>query len=325
MILVTGGAGFIGSALIWHLNNLGQDRIVVVDRLGLGIKWQNLAKRNILNVIHRDQLNDWLDQHGNELEVIFHMGACSATTERDADFLIRNNVGVSQRLWQQACARDIPFIYASSAATSGAEEHNFSDDSDRIPSLRPINKYGFSKQLFDLWALKQQHTPSHWYGIKFFNVYGPQEYHKGGQASVVYHAFHQIQKTGRARLFKSYRSEIADGQQLRDFVYVKDVVKVLTHLWLRRREAQSGIYNLGTGQARSFYDLATSVYRAVNQPANIEWIAMPESLQSQYQYFTQAELSRLRSQASYEEPFTSLEEGILDYVSQHLISTDPYL
>ncbi len=290
MILITGGAGFIGSALIWALNEKGIHNIVVADHLGLGDKWQNLAKRRIDYVIPKDKLFDWLDESGHPVfDAVFHLGACSSTTERDADYLMNNNVLFSKRLWDYCAHRDIPFLYASSAATYGAEEKQFLDDHELIPKLRPINKYGWSKQLFDAWAIKQKITPPFWYGFKYFNVYGPQEYHKGPQASVVYHAFPQVRDQGRLRLFKSYRPDIGHGEQQRDFVYVKDVVKVMLHVWEHHRKIHSGIYNLGTGEPRSFADLGRAVFAALDKKPLFDWIEMPQSLQSQYHRITNTE------------------------------------
>jgi len=288
MIVVTGGAGFIGSALVWYLNEQGHRDIIVIDRLGLDNKWQNLAKRDFHLVVPTDKSLEWLAERIDDVKAVFHMGACSSTTERDGDFLMRNNVLYSHRLWQLCTAARIPLIYASSAATYGSEEADFSDQHERIPALRPINKYGFSKQIFDRWALQQKNTPPQWYGLKFFNVYGPNEYHKKSQASVVFHAHPQVAKSSELKLFKSYRPHIPDGEQKRDFVYVKDVVQVLYHFWQQRELATSGIYNLGTGAARSFVELGNAVFAALAKTPKFDWIDMPDNLKNQYQYFTQA-------------------------------------
>ena len=325
MIVVTGGAGFIGSALIWALNEAGEKQIVSVDTLGSDEKWRNLVKRDVAFNINIDELFPWLEKNGEEVTAIFHMGACSSTTERDADYLMSNNVHYTQKLWDFCSVHNVPFIYASSAATYGSKEDNFNDDHKDIGSLIPINKYGWSKQLFDRWAIAQKKAPKHWYGLKFFNVYGPQEYHKGSQASVVYHAFPQIKDKGLLKLFKSYKEGFKDGEQLRDFVYVKDVVKVMTHLWQNKDKAKSGVYNLGTGSARSFADLGRSVFTALNKEAKFEWIEMPDNIKNQYQYYTKAELHRLRTDAAYDQPFTSLEDGVKDYVCNYLNAEDPYL
>lgn len=325
MILVTGGAGFIGSALVWGLNQKGRDDIVVTDRFGLGDKWKNLARRHIDFAVPTKEFRSWLASNTKEIEAVFHLGACSATTERDADYLMNNNVLFTKELWDFCRARSIPFLYASSAATYGAEEEVFSDQHSKIPGLLPINKYGFSKHLFDAWALKQNLTPPQWFGFKFFNVYGPQEYHKGAQASVVYHAFPQVRDKGQLKLFKSYRDGIDHGMQQRDFVYVKDVVRVMLHFWQNAKHIPSGVYNLGTGEARSFKDLGTSVFTAMGKEPKFEWIEMPESLRNQYQYFTEADLTKLRQEAGYSAEFHSLESGVTDYVRNYLMQDQPYL
>ncbi len=323
MLVVTGGAGFIGSALIWQLNELGIEDIIVVDHLGTGPKWKNLAKRHFSQIIHKDDFLGWLKSNKDKIDGIFHMGACSSTTEEDADYLVRNNLQYSIDLFNYCTTEKIPFIYASSAATYGSREQDFfDDDAYTARSLRPINKYGFSKHVFDCWVLKQEKTPPFWAGLKFFNVYGPNEYHKGGQASVVFHAFPQIRDEGQLRLFKSHKEGYADGEQQRDFVYVKDVVKVIWHLFEKKKT--SGIYNLGTGQARSFLDLGKATFTAMGKPVKIEWIKMPETLRGQYQYFTKAELKKLREQGGYNAPFFSLEEGVADYVNNYLQKEDPF-
>lgn len=328
MYIVTGGAGFIGSALIWKLNQLGIDDILIVDRLGTGAKWQNLAKRRFLSIMHKDEFLPWLTSHINKLEIsgVFHLGASSSTTENNVDYLVSNNLNYSQKLWDLCAHNGIPFIYASSASTYGAGEHGYEDDPSLVSILRPLNPYGFSKQSFDTWVLRQKRTPPFWAGIKFFNVYGPQEYHKGSQASVVWQFVPQIQKHGVLRLFKSYRDNIAHGAQKRDFVYIKDCVDVLVHLMRHTSTARSGIYNLGSGEARSFAELGQAVFRAMgHSEAAFEWIEMPESLRQHYQYFTQASLARLRELGGYPHPMTRIEDGVRDYVTNYLLKEDPYL
>ena len=325
MILVTGGAGFIGSALVWGLNQKGRNDIVVTDHFGLGDKWQNLARRKIDYAVPLESFRSWLNNNSRDIEAVFHLGACSATTQRDADYLMNNNVLFTKELWDYCAARSIPLLYASSAATYGAEEEHFSDDHRDIPSLVPINKYGFSKHLFDAWAIKQSLTPPSWFGFKFFNVYGPQEYHKGAQASVVYHAYPQVRDRGELRLFKSYRDSIGHGEQQRDFVYVKDIIRIMLHFWTNAKHIPSGLYNLGTGEARSFKDLGSAVFDALDKKPRFDWIEMPDSLKSQYQYFTQANLDKLRSVAGYTADFHSLEDGIKDYVRNYLMQSQPYL
>ena len=327
MILVTGGAGFIGSALIWALNQMGYDDILVVDDLGEDQRWQNLAKCQITNILgSQDFLHQLHARRLDPLSAVFHMGACSSTTETDADFLIRNNLQYSIELFRYCTQNIIPFFYASSAATYGSEEAQFSDDPKRLPFLRPINKYGFSKHVFDQWALKQKFHPPCWAGLKFFNVYGPNEYHKGAQASVAYHALPQVLDEKTIRLFKSYRTEIPDGQQKRDFIYIKDVTKMVLHFFTTQSAKINGIYNIGTGRARSFADLAQAIFTATGHPEyQITYIDMPESLQQQYQYFTQADLGRLRSVAGYDQDVYSLEEGVADYYKNYLLKEDRFL
>lgn len=329
MIIVTGGAGFIGSALVWRLNQEGISDIVVVDRLGNGPKWKNLNKRRVAAFVHKDELFDWLEGDGarESIDAIFHMGASSATTETDVDYLVRNNINYSVRLWNYCAQYGIPFIYASSASTYGAGEHGFDDDPSGVPVLRPEHPYGFSKQKFDDWVIRQERTPPFWAGLKFFNVYGPQEYHKGNQSSVIFQFLPQVKNTGTIKLFKSYKEGVADGEQKRDFVYVKDCVDVIWHLYKNGgTRAESGIYNVGSGKARSFADLARAVFQAMNvKPERLEFIDMPPALRNQYQYFTEAPLERLRRRTGYEKPMTSLEDGVRDYVQGYLLTDDLFL
>lgn len=328
MIVVTGGAGFIGSAFVWKLNEEGLHDIVVADEFGNGTKWRNLAKRRISDAQHKVELLNWLNTKSRPaaIDAIVHMGACSATTEKDVDYLIRNNFNYSADLFRFAAREKIPFIYASSAATYGMGEHGYSDDPQVIHRLRAINPYGYSKALFDQWVLKQREKPPFWAGLKFFNVYGPQEYHKGGQASVVLHAFPQIRDRGTLKLFKSYKEGIAHGDQRRDFVWVKDVVDVILHFMRAPQNSKSGIYNVGSGEARSFADLGRAVFSAMGRPeSKFDWIEMPDELKNQYQYFTEANLARLREDGAYTKPFTPLEEGVKEYVTRYLTHQDPYL
>lgn len=328
MIVVTGGAGFIGSALIWKLNELGLEDILIADRLGTGTKWKNLAKRRFTGIMHKDDLLPWLTANLSHLDIdaIFHLGASSSTTETDVDYLVRNNLNYSQRLWELCTDYGVPLIYASSASTYGAGELGYDDAPERITSLRPLNPYGFSKQTFDAWAVRQRRKPPFWAGLKFFNVYGPQEYHKGSQSSVVFQFVPQIKQTGVLRLFKSYRPGIAHGEQKRDFVYVKDCVDVMVHLMQHANTAESGIFNLGSGMAQSFADLGRAVFRAMGiSEAKFEWIEMPESLRNHYQYFTEATLTRLREATGYSKPMRQLEDGVDDYVKNYLLKDDPYL
>lgn len=326
MIVVTGGAGFIGSALIWRLNQEKHSDILLVDELGTGQKWKNIAKSSLLFAIHQDDFWPWLEKNRPHITGVFHMGACSTTTEEDADFLMRNNVQYSMALFEFCTRAKIPFIYASSAATYGLGELGFSDDPKFIPLLRPINKYGYSKQLFDCWVLKQKKRPPLWMGLKFFNVYGPHEYHKGSQASVVMHAFPQVKDRGTLKLFKSERSDFKDGEQKRDFIYIKDVVDFMIHVWTNRSSMESGIFNLGTGKARTFIDLGNAVFAALGRKSpKFEWIPMPENVRQQYQYFTEAHMDRARKILRYKKAPTSLEDGVRDYVVNYLNGADGFL
>ena len=326
MIVVTGGAGFIGSCMVWQLNQLGLSDILEVDDLGSESKWQNLSKHSFSHIMSIDGFIENLGEYSNQIEGIFHMGACSTTTETDADYLMKNNVLYSKKLFEFCTEKSIPFIYASSAATYGDGSQGYDDLALNWQTLQPINKYGFSKHIFDRWVSTQKKTPPFWAGLKFFNVYGPQEYHKGGQASVVYHAFPQVKERQCLKLFKSYKPEYQDGEQKRDFIYVKDVLKVMAHFWNTPKPERSGIYNVGTGTARSFSDLGRSVFSALElKNPNFEWIDMPESLKKQYQYFTEATLEKLRTIGGYQQEFFSLEEGVKEYVANYLNQDDQYL
>lgn len=314
MIIVTGGAGFIGSCLVRTLNDAGITDIIVVDNIASTGKWRNLQNKKYVTYVHKSQFLSELPAYEN-VTAIVHLGACSSTTERNFDYLWENNVEYSKRLWEYCAGKQIPFIYASSAATYGDGSQGFRDDCD-IDLLRPLNAYGYSKQCFDQWTLRQTKTaPAQHVGLKFFNVYGPNEYFKGSMASMVFHGFHQIQETGEIRLFRSYRPEYADGMQLRDFVYVKDVCQVI--LWFLEHPKVSGLFNVGTGKARSFSQLAEAIFQALELPASIRYVDMPEELRPKYQYYTQADMTKLRA-AGYDLPFTELETGVLDYVKNYL-------
>lgn len=316
MILITGAAGFIGSYLVGFFNRLGEDKILLVDKLGLKEKWKNVLGKKIVDFVDRDKFVDIMDKFNN-INFIYHLGACADTTETNLDYLMQNNFEYSKILFRYAEQKKIPFIYASSAATYGSGESGYSDNESEIFNLRPINPYGFSKQLFDEWVLKQTDKPQYWAGFKFFNVYGPNEYHKGRMASVIFHAFNQIKTTGKIKLFKSHRGDFKDGEQMRDFIYVKDVAKVLAFCYYNR--INSGIYNLGTGRARTFYDLALNVVKNTLPSAKIEYFDMPEDLRDKYQYFTEANMDKLKA-SGYVEEFTSLEDGIKEYVTEFLKS-----
>ncbi|HQN26753.1 MAG TPA: ADP-glyceromanno-heptose 6-epimerase, partial [Syntrophales bacterium] len=312
MIVVTGGAGFIGSAFVWRLNLEGIDNIVIVDRLGTEEKWKNLVNRRFADFLHKDEFLRLLikDDLPFRPRAIVHMGACSSTTERDADYLLENNFHYSCRLAEWALRKRCRFVYASSAATYGDGRLGFDDGDDVTPTLRPINMYGYSKQLFDLWVLRRK-AEERIAGIKFFNVFGPNEHHKGDMASVVFKAFHQIRREGRVRLFKSYRAEYPDGGQKRDFVYVKDAVEVMR--WLLDHPDINGLFNLGTGQARTWNDLIGAVFAALGREPAIDYIDMPPGLDAQYQYFTEAKMDKIRAMGC-PATFRPLEEAVQDYV-----------
>jgi ADP-L-glycero-D-manno-heptose 6-epimerase len=322
MIVVTGGAGFIGSAFVARLNDGGIDDILIVDELGSTEKWRNLVKRRFADYIDKDDFLSLIetDKLPFKAEAVVHMGACSSTTERDAGYLLENNFHYTCRLAEWALARSVRFIYASSAATYGDGARGFSDDDEATRTLLPINMYGYSKQLFDLWVLRKGFQ-DRVAGVKFFNVFGPNEYHKGDMTSVIFKAFHQIRESGEVRLFKSYKPEYENGGQKRDFVYVKDCVEVLWRL-LNRRDV-NGIFNLGTGTARTWNDLIRAVFAALKRPPRIEYIEMPEAIRGQYQYFTEARMEKIRA-AGCPVEFRPLEESVVDYV-RHLLQPDPYL
>ena len=313
-IIVTGGAGFIGSCVVRMLNDAGYKDIIIVDHICSTEKWHNLVNKSYTEYINRDDFPARLSEFSGKVSHVIHMGACSATTERDFDFLYKNNFEFTKALWRFCAQEKISFIYASSAATYGSGEQGFDDKAD-IAVLRPLNGYGYSKQLFDLWAEKQQDAPVQHCGFKFFNVYGPNEYFKGSMASVIFHSYNQIKETGSVGLFKSYKKGYADGQQLRDFVYVKDICKVIS--FVMAHPEVSGLFNLGTGTARSFYDLCVCTFQAMGLTPNIRYIEMPESLRAKYQYYTQANVDKLRT-AGYDGQFYSLEEGVRDYVQNYL-------
>jgi ADP-L-glycero-D-manno-heptose 6-epimerase len=324
MIIVTGGAGFIGSVLVSRLNSEGIEEIVVVDRLGSADKWKNLNGKKFSDFVHKDNFLSLLSEKKfvRNIDTIFHLGACSSTTERDADYLVANNFSYSRALAEFAALKNIRFIYASSAATYGNGEQGYDDIAGDMDALRPMNCYGFSKQIFDQWVTKER-LDRKFVGLKFFNVYGPNEYHKGAMQSVVAKAYRQIKEKGKVELFKSYNSDYADGQQKRDFIYVKDCAEVM--LGLMRKRNVCGIFNLGTGVARSWNDLAQAVFAALGEEPKIDYIEMPEDLREQYQYFTQASMKKLPASLGEEFRPYSLEEGIKDYVQNYLELSWPYL
>lgn len=315
MIVVTGAAGFIGSRLIKRLNDENFNYIVAVDQFGIPEKEQNLEDLQIMKMVERTTFHDWLNDNYEEVEFIFHIGAKTDTTLFDIELLDKLNTSYTKRIWQQCVDYQIPLVYASSAATYGLGEYGYKDDHGLIPDLKPLNPYGQSKQDFDVWALQQQDKPFFWAGLKFFNVYGPNEYHKGRMASVIWHAYNQIKKTGGMKLFRSHNPDYRDGEQMRDFIYVNDVVDVC--YWLMHHRKDSGIYNLGTGEARTFVDLTKAVFRAMDKDENISFIDTPEDIRDKYQYFTEADMNKLRG-IGYTRQLHTLEEGVNDYIKNFL-------
>ncbi len=316
MIVVTGAAGFIGSYLIKKLNQENFNTIIAVDGFEDPAKNKNLDGLRIQEKVGLHEFHTWLDKHYELVEFIFHMGAISDTTEFDIRLLNKFNTQYTKDIWTRCMNYQIPLVYASSAATYGLGEIGYDDDETRIPELKPLNPYGQSKQDFDVWALQQKEQPFFWTGLKFFNVYGPLEYHKGRGASVIWHAFHQIQKTSKMKLFRSHNPQYKNGEQMRDFVYVKDVVEVCYFLMHHRKN--SGIYNLGSGKARTFLDLTRAVFKAVNKPESIDFIDTPVDIRDKYQYFTEAKMDKLKK-IGYVKPFHTLEEGATDYVQNYLM------
>lgn len=316
MIIVTGGAGFIGSALIAELNRRQISDILVVDQLGTDEKWKNLQNLSFVDYIEKDDFLELVieDKLDSPVDVVFHLGACTDATETNASYLVKNNYEFSKLLAQWATDADIRFIYASSAVTYGDGSAGFSDDEEKMGILKPLNMYGYSKHLFDMWA-RRAGLLSKIVGLKYFNVFGPNEYHKGDMVSFVIKAFEQIRETGKVRLFKSYKQEYADGEQVRDFLYVKDAVNMT--LFFFDNPYINGIFNIGTGETRTWNDLVIAVFVAMGRKPDIEYIEMPTSIRNQYQYFTQADLSKLR-RIGYSKPITPLEEAIRDYVQNYL-------
>ncbi|MCZ2474142.1 ADP-glyceromanno-heptose 6-epimerase [Aquirufa ecclesiirivi] len=316
MIIVTGAAGFIGSCLIQKLNELNFNYIIAVDDFSFEEKNKNLLGKKIKEKVERTQFFTWLDSNFREVEFIFHIGARTDTTEFDKSIFDDLNVNYSKEIWNRCVEYQIPLVYASSAATYGLGELGYDDDESKIPGLKPLNPYGDSKNDFDIWALQQEKKPFFWAGLKFFNVYGPNEYHKGRMASVIWHAFRQINEKGSLNLFRSHRPDYGDGEQMRDFIYVKDLIDVCIFFMEHRKN--SGIYNLGTGIARSFNDLGKSTFAAMGKEAVINYIDTPMDIRDKYQYFTEANMSKLR-QIGFTQPFHTLEEGVKDYVQNYLL------
>lgn len=318
MIVITGAAGFISSCLVAHLNEQGFKELVLVDDFSIESKKPNYENKSYKELVDRKEFINWLDKNHRLTQIIIHLGARTDTTEFDKEIFDELNLNYSKEVWNKSIQYSLPLIYASSAATYGLGEYGYNDNHEIPEKLKPLNPYGDSKNDFDVWALKQEEKPLFWAGLKFFNVYGPNEFHKSRMASVIFHTFNQIQKTGEMNLFKSHIPEYKDGEQLRDFVYVKDVVKVITFLMKTRKT--SGLYNLGTGKARTFYDLAANTFKVLDLEPKIGFIDTPEDIRDNYQYFTEANMQKLLNQG-YSEGFMTLEEGVKDYVQNHLIGS----
>lgn len=321
VILVTGAAGFVGSCMVGYLNRKGYHNIIIVDAFDEETKRPNYEGKKICARVDREELFDWLTRYQMRIDFVFHLGARTDTTEFDYSIHEKLNVEYSKKVWQYCTDNHIPLVYASSAATYGNGEHGYKDDHGVLDQLQPLNPYGVSKNEFDKWALKQKEYPPFWVGLKFFNVYGPNEYHKGRMASVIFHSFNQVQKTGKVKLFKSHNPDYKDGEQLRDFVYVKDVVDIC--YWLMDAKPDSGLYNVGTGKARTFKDLVTAIFTALGKEPVIEYIDTPEDIRDKYQYFTEADMGKLRN-AGYRDEFYTLEEGVDTYVKNFLTERKYY-
>lgn len=316
MIVVTGAAGFIGSCVVGKLNSLQRKDIIIVDDFSKTQKESNYISKQYVKQIDRKDFIEWLKSNASEVESVFHLGARTDTTEFNWDVFLQLNLNYTKDIWTICANNNIPLIYASSAATYGAGEMGYDDDEKLITQLKPLNPYGRSKQEFDIWALSQEKKPPFFAGLKFFNVYGPNEYHKGRMASVILHSFHQINESGEVKLFCSHRPDYEDGMQLRDFVYVKDLLSVMIFLMTDRKH--SGIYNLGTGKARPFKALAEATFKAMNREINIKYVPMPMDIRDKYQYYTQAKMDKLRK-IGYTQEFYSLEDGVRDYVQNYLM------
>ncbi|MBN2614411.1 MAG: ADP-glyceromanno-heptose 6-epimerase [Bacteroidales bacterium] len=321
MIVVTGAAGFIASVVAKRLNEAGMNDLVLVDDFSRPAKEGNYQGIKYRELVPRKDFFQWFDTHSEDITFVVHLGARTDTTEFDVRIFDDLNLGYSKEVWNRCSLHRIPLIYASSAATYGSGELGYDDNHEIVPKLQPLNPYGRSKNDFDIWALQQEEQPPFWAGLKFFNVYGPNEYHKGRMASVILHAFRQIQENGKVRLFRSHRPDFKDGEQLRDFVYVKDISEVI--LFLMKKTAPAGLYNLGTGKARTFLDLTRATFAALNKEPVIEFMDTPEDIRDKYQYFTEANMKKLKN-AGYEIPFTSLEEGVTDYVRHYLVGGKYY-
>ena len=315
VIVVTGAAGFIGSYLTGYLNHLGYDRLILVDDFSVDTKSNNLTGKKYLHKIDREQFFEWQKNNAVSIDCFFHLGARTDTTEMNYAVHKKWNLDYSKQVWQLCTINNIPLVYASSAATYGNGEHGYKDDHEVVTKLHPLNPYGVSKNEFDIWALEQKSTPPFWAGLKFFNVFGPNEYHKGRMASVIFHAYNQIKEKGEVKLFRSHNPDYKDGEQIRDFIYVKDVVQICS--WLMQHQPASGLYNTGTGKARTFKDLVKAIFDTLHLRENIVFIDTPIDIRDKYQYFTEADMTKLHN-AGYNTPFYSLEDGVKEYVTHYL-------
>ena len=315
MIVITGAAGFIGSVIVERFNDKKFEDLILVDDFSNTNKNRNLAEKKYVKKVHRDDFFHWFDDNYQDVDFVIHIGARTDTTEFNMDVLNALNLDYTKQMWVRCSEYEVPLIYASSAATYGMGEYGYMDNHDVIYNLKPLNPYGISKNEFDKWAIKEKEAPPFWVGLKFFNVYGPNEYHKGRMASVILHAYNQIKLTGKVKLFKSHNSKFNDGEQLRDFVYVMDVADVI--MFLMETKPKSGLYNLGTGTARTFIDLAISTFKAMDIKPDIDFIDTPEDIRDKYQYFTEANMEKLKG-VGFKKAFTSLEDGINDYVQKYL-------
>ena len=316
MIVITGAAGFIGSCMVGMLNSKGINNLIIVDDFSNERKNRNLENKSFTEKIHRNEFFNWLEKNYTQVEFIIHIGARTDTAEFNVAIFNELNLNYTKKMWQLCSDFHMPMIYASSAATYGMGEFGYVDDHSIVPKLKPLNPYGESKNNFDKWALEQANQPPFWAGLKFFNVYGPNEFHKSRMASVIFHTFNQVNETGKVKLFRSHRPDFKDGMQLRDFVYVKDLISVIS--FLMENKPESGLYNLGTGKARAFLDLAKATFKAMEKPENIEFIDTPIDIRDKYQYFTEADMTKLRK-AGYNKEFSTLEEGVTDYVTNYLM------
>jgi ADP-L-glycero-D-manno-heptose 6-epimerase len=325
MVILTGVSGFIGSCMLTYLNENGFYRdVVVVDDFYKIYKDQNFENKAVREFVHRDIFLHWFETSTQHVDMVIHMGARTDTTSTDTAAFNQLNLDYSKRIWNVCARRNIPLLYASSAATYGDGSQGFDDNHDDLSALKPLNAYAHSKHDFDLWVMQQKIAPDHWAGFKFFNVYGPNEYHKNRMASVIFHTFNQIKATGQMKLFKSHKEGYLDGEQKRDFIYVKDVLSILGHFISNQKNCPSGIYNLGTGQARTFIDLAKNTFTSMGLKPKIEFIDMPMDIRDSYQYFTEANMQKLKEKSGYTKAIYSLEEGITDYVTGYLIPKKYY-